>query len=105
MNKLLNHFFTVLQMVVEAVMEGNSALVTVLRQEMDRFNNLLHVIHSTMKALILAIKGEVIMSEQLEDAYNSLLTQRVPQKWKVRVTAKNTHNKPLYMYIEKQHLV
>jgi len=64
-------------------MGGNSALVTVLRQEMDRFNNLLHVIHTTMKGLILAIKGEVIMSEQLEDAYNSLLSQRVPQKWKV----------------------
>lgn len=70
-------------MAVDTVMGSNSALVTVLRQEMDRFNNLLNVIHSTLKALILAIKGEVIMSEQLEDAYNSLLSQKVPQKWKV----------------------
>ncbi|WAR20147.1 DYH6-like protein, partial [Mya arenaria] len=66
---------------VDAVM-GNSALVTVLRQEIDRFNNLLHGIHSSMRSLILAIKGEIIMSEPLEDAYNALLAQKVPQKWK-----------------------
>lgn len=83
MKDIQNFLCTVLQMAVDAVMGSNSALVTVLRQEMDRFNNLLTVIHTTLKALILAIKGEVIMSEQLEDAYNSLLAQRVPQKWKV----------------------
>ena len=71
-----------LKSAVDAVM-GNSALVTVLRQEIDRFNNLLNVIHTTMKSLILAIKGEVIMSEPLEEAYNALLSQGVPQKWKV----------------------
>lgn len=36
-----------------------------------------------MKSLILAIKGEIIMSEPLEEAYNALLSQKVPSKWKV----------------------
>jgi len=58
-------------------------MVTVLRQEIDRYNTLLHGIHSSMRSLVLAIKGEIIMSEPLEDAYNALLAQKVPQKWKV----------------------
>lgn len=61
---------------------GNSALMTVLRQEVDRFNNLLSIIHESLKALILAVKGEVIMSESLEEAYTALLSQKVPQNWK-----------------------
>lgn len=61
---------------------GNSALMTVLRQEVDRFNHLLAIIHESLKALILAVKGEVIMSESLEEAYTALLSQKVPQNWK-----------------------
>ena len=64
-------------------MLGNNALVTVLRQEIDRFNHLLHVIHSTLSSLTLAIKGEIIMSDVLEEAYNALLTQGIPAQWKV----------------------
>jgi dynein heavy chain len=63
---------------------GNSALMTVLRQEVDRFNNLLFIINESLKALILAVKGEVIMSESLEEAYAALLSQKVPQNWKVK---------------------
>ena len=72
----------VLASAVDTVM-GSSAMVTVLRQEIDRYNTLLHGIHSSMRSLVLAIKGEIIMSEPLEDAYNALLAQKVPQKWKV----------------------
>lgn len=66
---------------------GNSALMTVLRQEIDRFNNLLHVIHTTLSSLILAIKGEVIMSEALEDTYNAMISQKVPNHWRVNNVA------------------
>lgn len=66
-------------------MVGNSALMTVLRQEVDRFNHLLAIIHESLKALILAVKGEVIMSESLEEAYTALLSQKVPQNWKVYI--------------------
>ena len=60
-----------------------SALLTVLRQEMDRFDRLLDLIHKSLKALRLAVKGEVVMSESLEEAYTALLKQRVPAQWKV----------------------
>eukprot|EP00058_Branchiostoma_floridae_P021107 XP_002606597.1 hypothetical protein BRAFLDRAFT_120109 [Branchiostoma floridae] len=60
---------------------SNSALVTVLRQEIDRYNRLLAVVHSSLRSLTLAVKGEVVMSEHLEEAYNSFLVQRVPEKW------------------------
>ncbi|XP_070577565.1 LOW QUALITY PROTEIN: dynein axonemal heavy chain 6-like [Ptychodera flava] len=58
-----------------------SALVTVLRQEIDRFNRLLGVIHTTVKFLTLAVKGEIVMSEMLEEMYNAILNQRVPKTW------------------------
>ena len=60
-----------------------SALFTVLRQEVDRFNSLLLIIHKSLKSLTLAVKGEVVMSEQLEEAYKAMLSQRVPAQWKV----------------------
>ena len=47
-----------------------SALFTVLRQEMDRFNSLLTIIHQSLASLQLAVKGEVVMSQALEEAYS-----------------------------------
>ena len=64
----------------------NSALFTVLRQEIDRFNQLLLIIHKSLKDLCLAVKGEVVMSQSLEDAYSAFLNQRVPTEWRVRFT-------------------
>ncbi|XP_022090728.1 dynein heavy chain 6, axonemal-like isoform X2 [Acanthaster planci] len=61
--------------------ETPSALLTVLRQEMDRFNRLLSIIHTSLAALCLAIKGEVVMSETLEEMYKALLQHRVPKTW------------------------
>ncbi len=54
---------------------------TVLVQELERFNNLLAVIMSSLKSIISALKGEVLLSEQLESVYNSLLIQEVPAMW------------------------
>jgi dynein heavy chain len=45
---------------------------TVLTQELDRFNGLIKVIVSSLKNLKKAIKGEVLLSAELEDALNSL---------------------------------
>ncbi|KAJ8308264.1 hypothetical protein KUTeg_013138 [Tegillarca granosa] len=56
---------------------GNSALMTVLRQEIDRFNNLLTIIHKSLNLLVLAVKGEIIMSDMLEEAYSALLSQKI----------------------------
>ncbi|PIK36647.1 putative dynein heavy chain 6, axonemal [Apostichopus japonicus] len=60
---------------------NQSALLTILRQEVSRFNHLLVVIHGTLTSLHLAVKGEVVMSEQLEEMYKALLNQRVPHYW------------------------
>ncbi|XP_071833092.1 dynein axonemal heavy chain 6-like isoform X4 [Apostichopus japonicus] len=60
---------------------NQSALLTILRQEISRFNHLLVVIHGTLTSLHLAVKGEVVMSEQLEEMYKALLNQRVPHYW------------------------
>jgi hypothetical protein len=56
----------------------NAALITILRQEVDRFNRLLNVIHKTLNDLRRAIKGEIIISSNLEKTYESLLIQKVP---------------------------
>ena len=56
-----------------------SVYVTVLRQEINRFDRLLGIIHTSLSSLRLAVKGEVLMSEQLEEAYNALLSNRVPK--------------------------
>lgn len=62
-----------------------SALLTILRQEIDRFNRLLGVIHTSLTSLALAIKGEVVMSDQLEEMFKALLSQRVPKAWQVSI--------------------
>lgn len=76
-------FISVVQECIESVV-GNSALLTVLRQEIDRFNNLLSIIQTSLKELLKAVKGEIIMSDTLEEAYMAFLAQKVPQRWKVK---------------------
>lgn len=46
-------------------------------------NRLLQTIAKSLNQLVRAIKGEVIMSEELEDVYQSILEQRIPSLWKV----------------------
>ena len=60
-----------------------TAYVTVLKQEINRFDRLLGIIHTSLSSLRLAVKGEVLLSEQLEEAYNALLSNRVPKTWEV----------------------
>ncbi|KAL0232167.1 hypothetical protein PCE1_003163 [Barthelona sp. PCE] len=57
------------------------AMNTVLQQECARFNKLLVVIENDLKNLKRGIKGLVVMSEGLEQSYNSLLLNRVPNLW------------------------
>ncbi|XP_033099985.1 dynein heavy chain 6, axonemal-like [Anneissia japonica] len=58
-----------------------NSLTTVLCQEVDRFNGLLKVIKNSLRTIQKAIKGLVVMSEELEAVYNSFLNNQVPTLW------------------------
>nr|XP_004029568.4 dynein axonemal heavy chain 6 [Gorilla gorilla gorilla]XP_055234907.1 dynein axonemal heavy chain 6 [Gorilla gorilla gorilla] len=58
-----------------------NSLTTVLGQEVDRFNNLLKLIHTSLETLNKAIAGFVVMSEEMEKVYNSFLNNQVPALW------------------------
>ena len=58
-----------------------NSMNTVLRQELIRFNRLTEVIKSTLKNVQKAIKGQVIMSPDLEEVFNSMSIGRVPAIW------------------------
>lgn len=54
-----------------------NSLSVVLSQEVDRFRRLAGVIRSSLLQLQSAIKGMVVMSAELEAAYNALLLNKV----------------------------
>ncbi|KAL2299010.1 hypothetical protein Nmel_014623 [Mimus melanotis] len=54
---------------------------TVLRQELIRFNRLTAVVQSSLINIGKAIKGQVLMSSELEDVFNSMLMGKVPSMW------------------------
>uniref|UniRef100_A0A8C9L6L3 AAA+ ATPase domain-containing protein n=1 Tax=Pavo cristatus TaxID=9049 RepID=A0A8C9L6L3_PAVCR len=57
---------------------------TVLRQELIRFNRLTQVVRSSLVNIGKAIKGQVLMSSELEDVFNSMLMGKVPSMWAVK---------------------
>lgn len=57
------------------------SLNTVLIQEAIRYNKLLKVIESSLKDLLKALKGLVVMSEALEKMSGSLFKNMVPAMW------------------------
>nr|XP_036867942.1 dynein heavy chain 6, axonemal [Manis javanica] len=58
-----------------------NSLTTVLGQEVDRFNSLLKLTHTSLETLNKAIAGLVVMSEEMEKVYNSFLNNQVPSLW------------------------
>lgn len=54
---------------------------TVLVQEIIRYNRLLSVIKQSLNDLLKALKGLVVMSQQLENMANSLFINQVPSMW------------------------
>ncbi|KAM4603926.1 dynein axonemal heavy chain 6 [Polymixia lowei] len=58
-----------------------NSLTTVLGQEVDRLNNLLRVLRTSLSTLQKAIAGLVVMSEEVEKIYSSFLNNQVPAHW------------------------
>ncbi|XP_043082022.1 dynein axonemal heavy chain 3 [Puntigrus tetrazona] len=54
---------------------------TVLRQELIRFNRLSKVVRSSLVNTQKALRGQVVMSAELENVFNSLLVGKVPATW------------------------
>eukprot|EP00497_Spongosphaera_streptacantha_P000198 TRINITY_DN1124_c0_g1_i1.p1 TRINITY_DN1124_c0_g1~~TRINITY_DN1124_c0_g1_i1.p1 ORF type:complete len:271 (-),score=41.93 TRINITY_DN1124_c0_g1_i1:176-988(-) len=54
---------------------------TVLIQELKRFNRLLGVVKETLKNLQKALRGEVVMSQELEKFGDSMFNVQVPDLW------------------------
>lgn len=57
------------------------SLSTVLLQEMERFDRLITVISTSLEQLQKAIKGEIVMSQDLDSMYLSFLNTQVPDLW------------------------
>lgn len=57
------------------------AQATFLKQELQRFNRLLNLMKKTLEDLKKALKGQVIMSEDLDKMYVAFMSNRVPSNW------------------------
>lgn len=72
------------------------SLNTVLQQEILRFQRLLSVVRSSLINIGKAIKGEVVMSPELEQVGNALFDNRTPPVWMAR---SYPSMKPLASYV------
>lgn len=54
---------------------------TVLLQEAKRYNDLLKIVQSTLQDLLKALKGLIVISEQLEMIATSLFNNKIPVNW------------------------
>lgn len=61
--------------------EHMDSLGTVLLQEVARFNKLLEVMADSLNDLQRAIRGEVLLSEELDKMYTAMLNNKIPGNW------------------------
>lgn len=54
---------------------------TVLQQEILRFNRLLSVVRGSLANVIKAIDGTVSMNNELNEVFNKVVTNKIPNVW------------------------
>ena len=64
--------------------EKACAITATLHQEKGRFDNLLKIVHSSLKSLIGALRGEILINKSLEEISHSIMRNKVPKEWLVR---------------------
>eukprot|EP01062_Namystynia_karyoxenos_P078362 TRINITY_DN805_c0_g2_i2.p1 TRINITY_DN805_c0_g2~~TRINITY_DN805_c0_g2_i2.p1 ORF type:complete len:4436 (+),score=1940.78 TRINITY_DN805_c0_g2_i2:809-13309(+) len=75
----------------------NQSMNTVLFQECVRFNRLISLLHSTLGTLQRAIKGEVVMSAELDGVFTAMFDSKIPALW---MKKSYPSLKPLGAYID-----
>lgn len=63
---------------VNGFMEATSVF---LGQELERYNQLLTVMKNSLTELRAAIKGTVVMSQELDNMFQAILNNKVPNNW------------------------
>jgi dynein heavy chain len=61
--------------------EYTESMNTVLKQELLRFNRLLARVRSTLVDIDKAVQGLVVMTPELDDVANGMLTNKLPSAW------------------------
>jgi len=59
----------------------SSPLNYVLNQEAHKYNSLIHTVTTSLIDLVKCLKGEIVMTNNMEDIYNSIYDNKVPQAW------------------------
>ena len=59
----------------------NESMNTVLKQELIRFNRLIAAIRASLINLGKAVKGLVVMNNDLEEVFDAMLIGRIPDMW------------------------
>jgi dynein heavy chain len=75
----------------------NESMNTVLTQELERYNGLINCIKKSLRDMKKAIKGEILMSENVENALISMCDGQIPAMW---IGAGFNSLRPLGSYIK-----
>ncbi|CAH1639834.1 unnamed protein product [Spodoptera littoralis] len=79
-------------------------MVIFLRQEIDRMQKVITLVRTTLKDLLLAIDGTIIMNEALRDSLDNIYDAKVPQIWIFDRHASGSNSSPQRLGARHGHL-